>query len=527
MSTASSAPFILEAFEPRAYYAGGFVASYFPTTTFTGTAVTRTDASFLGKLTPPSGINNKSFSARWTGELNPATTGRHAIYISTEGGVRLWINHRLALNKPAAPGVTTHYKVVTTLPANTPATLQIEYRHDAGKPYVGVAWVAPGGDKEALTGDDVATRAGDLTDQIDHARTFAADQLSATYRTLAVKDGVPIRSEPNKPAWYRQPFTDWTSGTFAGAMWELNSTFAGWDKAATEWTTPLATVEQVGDAFDREWAAYLPYYNATGSTAAKKVLLKSAAVKMTAWNDKIQAFETPGLISHSGNKNANFGVLMDQTMDMAQLLWAGNATGDATYRTRVIAHMKTVAKYMIRADGSVFQRAYFNSKTGEFVVGENYQGYSDTSTWSRAQAWAMNSFATVAAATGDASLLTTARTVSNYFFTHTPSDGVPYWDFQSPNIPKTYRDTSAAAIAAQALAILTPMVPYDRQNLYAAERDRILNSLTTKYLAEGTTLKGVLQHGAANVPKNTGVDASLMFGDYYFLRALNAYTSTA
>ena len=64
-------------------------------------------------------------------------------------------------------------------------------------------------------------------------------------------------------------------------MWELNKTFAGWAPAATAWTTPLANARIVGDEFDREWAAYKPYYDATGDAAAKQVLLDSAALKMT------------------------------------------------------------------------------------------------------------------------------------------------------------------------------------------------------------------------------------------------------
>ena len=106
-----------------------------------------------------------------------------------------------------------------------------------------------------------------------------------------------------------------------------------------------------------------------------------------------------------------------------------------------------------------------------------------------------------------------------------PADGVPYWDFQSPNIPKTYRDTSAAAIAADAMSLLAPQVTAGASTAYRAAAANSLNSLTTTYLAQGTTLKGVLQHGAYNVPKNKGPDAALMFGDYYFLRAMNDYAA--
>ena len=531
MSHRKTEYFSLEPLDARQHFASGFTASYFPTTTFTGTAVTQTATSIAGVQSPPKGISAKAFSARWTGQLNPTTTGRHAVYVSTEGGVRVWINDKLVLNKPAAPGVITHYKMVVALTAGVPATLQIEYRHDSGKPYVGVAYVRPGADKAVLTDPDITARAVSLNDQIDHGRTFAADTLGNTYRSLNPKNGAPSRSDPARPAWQIVPFTDWTSGTFAGSMWELNKTFAGWDKLALNWTSPLSGVKQVGDAFDREWAAFKPFVDASTDADARafgrQVLLESAARKMNAWNSTVQAFQTPELVSTSGNKKANFGVLMDQTNDMAELLWAGDQLGDSTYRTRVLTHMNTVARTMVRSDGSVVQRGYFYAATGQFIVGENAQGYSNTSTWSRGQAWAMRSFADVAASTGDSTMLAVAKKVADYFISHTPADGVPFWDFQAPGIPHTYRDTSAAAIAASALVRLSNETTGAEQTKYRTAAAKILHSLLgPSYLAEGSKVLGILQHGAAHVPANKGPDASLMFGDYYLLQAMNDYTAS-
>lgn len=531
MSDSKTQSFVIEPVEPRRHFDSGFTASYFPATTFTGRAITREDAAIafnFGRTAPAKGIDPKHFSARWTGQLIPTSDGRHAVYVTTEGGVRMWINHTLVLNKWAAPGTPTNYKIVTRLTENRLADIQIEYRHDSGRGSIGVTWVRPGGAKEVLAGSGVTPRAMMLADQIDHGRTFAADQLGTTFRTLKTKDGAPIRSEPAKPDWLRSPFTDWTSGTFAGSMWEVNKTFAGWDKMATTWTTPLADVKIVGDAFDREWAAYKPLYDATGDAGAKQILLASAKLKMTAWNKTVRAFKTPELVSTSGNRKANFGVLMDQTNDMAELLWAGEQTGDPSYRDRVIAHMQTVAKNMVRADGSVFQRGYFDAATSKFVVGENYQGYSNTSTWSRAQAWAIRSFADVATATGDGTIFETAKKVADYYFSHAPDDGVPYWDFNAPKIPNTYRDTSAAAITASGLIRLSKLIPDPLRIAYRSQAEKVLRSLLgPSYLAEGSAVKGIMQHGAANVPKNKGVDASLMFGDYYLLQAMNDYTSSS
>ena len=531
MSRKNNPPCLVESLDPRRLCAAGLTATYYAGANFDDASVARTDATLAfnwGKHAPAGEIPSKHFSARWTATLTPADSGRSAIYVTTEGGVRVWIGDQLMLDRWKAPGESTNYKFITTLTPGEATPILVEYRHDGGRGQMGVSWLQPGGAKQALGTSNTATRPATLNDAIDHAGVFARGQLKATFESQRTKNGSPSTSDPADPDWTTVPFTDWTSGTFAGALWEIDRAFptAGFDALATEWTTPLANVHVNNDVFDREWAAFKPYYDATGSAAAKKVLLASAALKYKAYSKTVRAFLTPGLVSTSGKKNADFGVLMDQTNDMAELLWAGKTVGDPSYQDRVLAHMHTVAATMVRTDGSVVQRGYFDSKTGQFVVGENYQGYSNTSTWSRAQAWAMNSFSTVAKETGDGSMLATAEKAADYFISHTPADGVPYWDFASPKIPHTFRDTSAAAVASEALVRLSTLTTGAASAKYKAAAEKILTSLLSpKYLAEGTASQGVLQHAAYNVPKNRAPDVSLMFGDYAVLQAVNDYTA--
>lgn len=513
---------LIDSLEPRRLCAGGFVGTYFDNTTFDGTTVSRNDATiaFNWKAKSPDvKIGTDSFSARWTGAIHPTVTGRHALYVSTEGGVRVWVNHKLVLNRWAAPGVVTHYKSLLRLTAGEDVDIQVEYQHIRGNASIGMTWIQPGAPAREILGNSATTaQAQDLADQTDHALLFAVDRIGATYRTLDPKNGVPTRSEPVRPNWLITPFTDWTAGSFAGAMWELDQAYpgAGWDALATQWTTPLANVHITGDAFAREYAAYRPLVDKTNDGAHKQVLIDSAYRKLGAWSKVVRAFRTPELVSTSGNPKANFGVLMDQSMDMEHLLWAGEATRNQQFTDRVAAHMYTVARTMVRKNGSVVQRGYFDAATGTFVVGENSQGYSNTSTWSRAVGWAIHSFATVGTALNNPDFLAVARKIADFYIANTPADGVPFWDYNAPNIPKTYKDTSAAAIAAGGMLKL--------DGAYRAYAKTILISLLSNtYLAEGAVVKGVLQHGAAHVPANKGVDASLMFGDYYLLRAVNDY----
>ena len=119
--------------------------------------------------------------------------------------------------------------------------------------------------------------------------------------------------------------------------------------------------------------------------------------------------------------------------------------------------------------------------------------------------------------------------MANYYIANLPSDFVSYWDFNAPNIPNTYRDTSAAAIAASGLLQLSKLIaatdPTDSAKYHTAAGD-ILNSLaSTTYLANPANPGGgVLLQGALNVPANPSInDNSIIFGDYYYLEAINEY----
>ena len=271
---------------------------------------------------------------------------------------------------------------------------------------------------------------------------------------------------------------------------------------------------------------YLPLYEETGNPAYKQVLLTAAASKNQWWNPTVGAFETTWRPSSSGNPDANFGVLMDQTTDMQLMLWAAQASNNQTYYSEALSDVRNVIAHMVRPDGSTSQWGYFDSNTGAFVDDETYQGYSNSSTSAHGQAWAIYSFSDIAKTTGQPDILAAAQKVANWFIAHLPSDSIPYWDFNDPKIPNTYRDTSAASIAASGLIELSTIVKSSSDAAkYRSAAEKILTSLSSpKYLAQGTSSHGILLQGAQNAPNDpAGDDVSLSFGDYYFLEAINRY----
>jgi len=203
-------------------------------------------------------------------------------------------------------------------------------------------------------------------------------------------------------------------------------------------------------------------------------------------------------------------------------------TNNTDWYNKAIDHLHTMAQYSVRADGSTYQWIYFNSKTGTFVGGEGYQGYSATSTWSRGQAWAIYGFTAAYRLTGQPEFLATAKKVTDWYLGHLPAgDMVPYWDFNAPDIPNTFKDSSAAAVAADGMAELATLDPNttDAAHYRQAAGDTLAQLASPAYLNEtGAGGRGILLHGAWFVPDpiDNG-DASTIWGDYFFLQAINRY----
>ena len=109
---------------------------------------------------------------------------------------------------------------------------------------------------------------------------------------------------------------------------------------------------------------------------------------------------------------------------------------------------------------------------------------------------------------------------------HLPSDGVPYWDFNDPKIPDTYRDASAGAVMASAFVELSTFVADKaKAKSYLEHAEKIIRTLASdEYLcAEGECHGFLLKHSVGHIPKNSEVDVPLTYADYYFLEALIRY----
>jgi unsaturated chondroitin disaccharide hydrolase len=151
-----------------------------------------------------------------------------------------------------------------------------------------------------------------------------------------------------------------------------------------------------------------------------------------------------------------------------------------------------------------------------------HQGFSDSSAWSRGQAWGLYGFTMCYRETGIVSFLYQAEKIADFILKHPnlPADKIPYWDFDAPATPSRPRDVSAAAITASALYELAQFVP-EKKEFYINSAEQILTSLNSVYSSKpGENMGFLLGHSTGSFPHNSEIDVPIGYADYYYLEAL-------
>jgi hypothetical protein len=510
----------------------GLVAAYFPNSDFTGAPAVRIDHKvYFDPAALPTGLAPTTYSIRWTGKIKPAYSETYTFTTHADDGIRLWIDHKLIIDDwnihpPAEQSETI------ALSASRKVDIQVEYFNHKGGAAAQLWWESRSQIKSVVPTSRLYPEAQDTADKIDHAFAFAQSQMARTLAAINNNPDAYVINTRSDGTWETTDGTSWTAGFLAGELWQLyrRNGRRALRLNATAWTRSLGDQTRLpSDMGFRIAVPYGPMYAASGLEIDRAVLVASADTKMAQFDETVGMFRSPGGTTLPSDSRGDFAVLLDHAMDMPLLYTVARLNSDASYAQRATEHLLKLAQYYVRADGSTAQWGYFDSSSGDFVGHTAKQGYSAQSTWSRGQAWAMHAYAASYAATNDPALLAIARKVADYWIGHVPADGVPYWDFDAPVTATTYRDSSAAAIAASALVQLSQIDPdATRRPVYRAAAEKIINSLLSpSYFAEGTANSGVLLHGAAFVPrKNPLPDSALIYGDYYFLEALNRYANS-
>lgn len=338
----------------------------------------------------------------------------------------------------------------------------------------------------------------------------------------------------------------WTAGFFPGNLWYL-AEYTGDSSlkdSALVWTEKMEPIKTFTGNHDIGFMMYCSYGNAyrlTRNEAYKDILIESARSLSTRFNPTVGAIKSwNSWRSWNGDEVFEFPVIIDNMMNLELLFFASKATGDDSFKKIAVSHAEQTMKNQIRKDGSSFHLTLYDPKSGKFIKGETSQGYSDNSTWSRGQGWAIYGFTVVYRETKDPRFLATAEKAADYYINHSnlPSDKVPWWDFNAyqpgfvpgkrshaNEVVTNYRDASAAAVTASALFELCTYVKGEKREKYWNTAKQILTSLASpQYRAkEGTNGNFLLMHSVGAIPHGSEIDVPLVYADYYFLEALLRY----
>jgi unsaturated chondroitin disaccharide hydrolase len=319
-------------------------------------------------------------------------------------------------------------------------------------------------------------------------------------------------------------WTRWCEGFLPGMMWifhgrhEEDSPCARWwlDQAI-RYTAPLEPRKLDCEVHDLGFLFMPTYYHwlqATGADELREVLIQAGRTMALRFREKGQYLRS--FVSEDS-------LFIDIMMNVGIVFYSALATGDRKLLDIAVRHCLTTRRVLVRGDGSTAHEGLFDLETGEFLRQTTHQGYRGDSCWSRGLAWALYGFVSSYGYTQDPRFLQTATSCADFYIANTPSDGVPPWDYDAPSDGKPLLDTSAAAIAAGGLLRLSSLCSDPEcGRSYEAAANRILTTLCQKHLAtEGLEWEGILKGGVYHLHKRLGVSESVMWGEYFFVEALD------
>lgn len=231
--------------------------------------------------------------------------------------------------------------------------------------------------------------------------------------------------------------------------------------------------------------------------------------------------------SWNSSKQYKCPIIIDNMMNLELLCWVTDNGGDPKFKEIAINHANTTLVPHYRPDYSSYHVLDYDLETGKIIKKVTHQGYADSSAWARGQAWGLYGYITMYRFTKDIQYLAHAKNIAAFLLNHrkVPTDMIPYWDYDAPITPKTYRDASAGAIMASALLELGQYSADVERKKYVNAAEKILRSLSSKaYRAKlGDNGGFLLMHSVGSLPHNSEVDSPLTYADYYFLEALLRY----
>lgn len=353
---------------------------------------------------------------------------------------------------------------------------------------------------------------------LDEALDFAQRQVRGL--VTEAPDRLPTYTDGGRWVLGDDPWApSWSGGFLTGMMWIFTErTKDDWWRDRSEHYSRLLEprktdtgTHDLGFVLEPSWGRWYDLYR---TPYARDVLVQAGrtmAARLQSAGGYLSTWVDPG------------STFIDIMMNVGIIFRAAAYSDDADLRATALTHCRTSRRHLMRGDGSTVHEGWFDTSTGEFLRAATHQGWRADSSWSRGQAWAIYGFTTAYRHTAEPSVLDAARRAADYYISRTPADGVPPNDWYDP-APAHPWEASAAAIAAAGMLHLASATDEAADAArYRSYGLRILRTLrSTEFIAAGTPgWQGILRHAIYHQRKGLGIDESVMWGDYYFVEALD------
>ncbi len=315
----------------------------------------------------------------------------------------------------------------------------------------------------------------------------------------------------------------WTSGFFAGNLWliyELTNDKRFKDRAL-EWTK-IVEIEKYNDEHhDIGFKIYNSFghaYKNIQNEEYSNVIITAAKTLTNRYDDNIKAIQS----WNAKEGKWDYPVIIDNMMNLELLFEATRITQDSTFHHVAVNHANTTLKNHFRKDHSTYHVVDYNPD-GSVKAKKTHQGYNDSSAWARGQAWAVYGYTMAYRYTKNEAYLAQAEQTARFYLSHEnlPQDGIPYWDFDDPDIPQAPKDVSASTIMASGFYEL---YEFTDNKTYLDYANKVLETLKQpEYLLDKSVeAPFILNRSTGNYNKNSEIDCPIVYADYYFLEALTS-----
>ncbi len=357
----------------------------------------------------------------------------------------------------------------------------------------------------------------DLRPRLNRAIECAAKKVGATIERYP--DFFPIYTSNGSWKHEGELWTDWCAGFHAGLMWTLDGRIGHpwWREKAEHYSRLIEHKKHDRDVHDLGFIflnTYKPWYERTGDPALNDVLITAGQTLALRFKEKGQY-----LSSFIGPQS----LFIDIMMNVPIIFYAARETNDQALYDLAVAHCRTTERTIVRPDGSTAHEGIFDTDTGEFLHQSTHQGLNAESDWSRGLAWSLYGYGTVFTYTRNLDDLAVAERNADHFVDRLPENFVSPWDFDATEGDRQ-DDSSASAIAASGLWQLSDLTADPiKATRYADAALSILDALCNDhYVAwNDENWEGILKHGVYHKHKNLGVDESVMWGEFFFIEAVD------